>query len=122
MLKDDTCVLVIPEPLPPEYVPSWNERCNRFVVMDRSAKMPMSCWTGKGQYRRVGVVELTWQARRSGQEPKMLSSRARGVRRVVETWERVYKGSTIKCAHHRALVEAENLAEKLNAVEFYIQP
>jgi hypothetical protein len=51
-----------------------------YIVMDRSAHMPNSC---KGRYRRVGVVKT------DGTAPKMLSYRARGVVRVIKTWERL---------------------------------
>jgi len=108
---------VKPEPLPPAYEPAWNERGERFVVLDRTARMPANCY---GRYRRVGVVEVTPEVQRSGREPKMLSQRALDVRRVVKTWERLYWGSTERCAYQRALAEAEELAENLNKVALYV--
>ena len=87
---------------------------NRFIVMDRFAEMPGS-WKW-GRYRRVGVVELTATAQHEGRTPKILSNRSRDIVRVVDTWERQYEGTTPRCAYQRALVAANELADKLNAV------
>jgi len=89
----------------------------RFIVMDRSAAMPNSCW---GRYRRVGVVELTPDAQREGRTPKILSDHSRDVVRVVEIWERQFEGITPRCAYQRALVEAKALTEKLNDISAYV--
>lgn len=80
----------------------------RYLVMSAAAPMPRSCW---GRYRRVAVVEL-----RDGfaGAPKMISSRARGIARIVETWERLHVGTTERGAYQRALAEARTLAERLN--------
>lgn len=82
-----------------------------FVVLTASAKMPSSCW---GNYGRVAVLEVE-----RGTTPKMISPRARGVVRVVETWERLHSGKRAgrggRCAFSRALLEAEELAARLNA-------
>ena len=86
---------------------------DRFVVVDKSAHMPNSCW---GVYRRVGVVELTVEAQREGSFPAMLSKRATAVNRVVDTWENCNVGTTNRCAYRRAVVAANDLADKLNAV------
>ena len=69
----------------------------RYIVMTASARMPGSCW---GRYGRVAVVEL--EPGFSGR-PKMISERARGVRRVVQTWER----------RHMALAEQLNRTGEL---------
>jgi hypothetical protein len=79
-----------------------------FIVQTASAKMPSSCW---GQYRRVAVLEVAGTVKRVS----MISSRARGVKAIVETWEKLNVGSTERCAYRRALREAIELAEKLNA-------
>ena len=92
---------------------------DRFVVVDKSAKMPNSCW---GIYRRVGVVELTVAAQRQGDFPAMLSKRARAVHRVVDVWENCNVGTTSRCAYRRAVGEADELADKLNAVARYLLP
>jgi len=80
---------------------------SRFIVMDRAAQMPS---TVRSPYRRVAVVETTLP---EGQEPKMISARAKGVVRIVRTWERQYVGETERCAFQRALAEAYELAESL---------
>ena len=82
----------------------------KYIVISSSAQMPSSC---RGQYRRVGVVELE-----PGVEgpPTMLSARSRQVKRVVETWENLNVGKTERCAYQRALREAEAMADRLNGV------
>lgn len=79
-----------------------------YIVMTASAKMPASV---RGRYARVAVVEL--DPDHEGM-PAMISERARGVRRIVETWERCHVGRTARCAYQRALAEAETLAAELN--------
>lgn len=79
----------------------------RFIVMSASAKMPASCW---GQYGRIAVVELDG----SGVHPKMISERARGVKRIVTTWERLHVGNTRRCAFQRAYAAAQKMAAELN--------
>jgi len=85
----------------------------KFIIKTSAACMPGSCW---GQYRRVAVLEVE-----AGVESvAMISERARGVVRVVETWERrnvgpiAKRGERGRCAYSRALMEAEELAEQLN--------
>lgn len=83
----------------------------RFVVLTASAHMPS---TVKHPYRRVAVVELA----EPGVVPKMISSRARGVARIVQTWERCHVGSGgPRTAYGRALEEARRLADRLNAAQ-----
>lgn len=78
-----------------------------FVIRDSSAKMPNSCM---GRYRRVAVLEVE-----SGTIPRMISTRAPGVVRVVETWEKLNVGRTDRCAFARAMAEARELVARLNA-------
>lgn len=78
-----------------------------YIVMSASAKMPNSV---KSPYRRVAVVEVE-----PGARPKMISERAIGVIRIVRTWERLYVGRSEKCAYERALAEAGELCDRLNA-------
>ncbi len=79
------------------------------IIMTRRAKMPMSCMGG-GDYYRIAVVEIDRSQLRDGDvEPRMISQRARGVVRIVETWERMYRGSTERCAFAQAMLEAEAL-------------
>lgn len=83
----------------------------RFVVLTASAHMPNKV---KHPYRRVAVVELT----EPGVLPKMISPRARGVRRLVQVWERCHVGSgSANTAYGRALEEANWLAARLNAAQ-----
>ena len=84
----------------------------KHIVMTSTAKMPNSCW---GKYLRHAVVELE-----PGFEgtPAMISERARGVARIVETWERCHEGKNYpagRCEASRARAEAEAMAADLNA-------
>ena len=84
-----------------------------FVVMTASECMPSSCW---GKYGKVAVVEIEEDA-----DPKMISERARGVVRIVETWRRLNVGTTERCAFQKALAEANELCDKLNEVRYCIR-
>jgi len=75
--------------------------------MTTKAQMPGSV---KSPYGKVAVVELDG----SGIEPKMISERARGIKRIVQVWDRQFMGKTDKCAYAIAFKEAQELAEKLN--------
>ena len=59
-----------------------------YAVKVSAAKMPTSCW---GKYIRVGVLEVEDDTT----EISMISERARGVLRVVRTWERRHQ--TMPC-------------------------
>jgi len=84
----------------------------RAIVMSAAANMPNSCW---GVYRRVAVVLVDLSKLPEGAgRPRMISTHARGVVDVVETWERLNVGKTDRCAYARALAEAEALAAKIN--------
>lgn len=78
-----------------------------YIVKTSRANMPSRCY---GVYRRVAVLEV----KRGVLEVSMISERARGVVRVVRTWEKRNVGRTEKCAYRRALAEAEALAAELN--------
>ena len=67
------------------HTPPPEPTMDRFIVMTASARMPSSY---RGAYRRVAVVETSGVT-----EPKMISERARGCVRVVETWERCSVGT-----------------------------
>lgn len=85
----------------------------RFVVVSAAAAMPSSCW---GRYRRVAVVEVDPARLPDGAAtPRMISERARGVVRIVRTWERLNVGATDRCAFGRAMAEAETEADRLNS-------
>jgi hypothetical protein len=81
--------------------------------MDRSAHMPNKYWGH--QYRHVSVVEVEG----ASCEPTMLSERARGVKRIVATWERCHVGraNSGRCAFSRAMRVASGLADHLNFLE-----
>jgi hypothetical protein len=80
-----------------------------FIVQTATAKMPSRC---KGQYRRVAVIEV----KPGITEVAMISNHARGVVRVVETWERLH-AQGVRTAYAKALVEAATMAALLNAQE-----
>jgi uncharacterized protein YbaA (DUF1428 family) len=78
-----------------------------FIVQVRTAKMPTSV---KAPYRRVAVLEV-----QDGiDNVSMISSRARGVVRIVETWERCHARGK-NTAFTRALAAAQELAAQLNS-------
>jgi len=79
-----------------------------FKVMTATAQMPSSCW---GRYGKVAVVELETP----DSEPKMISERARGIKRIVALWDRCFWGKTERCEFNKALREAEKMAAELNA-------
>lgn len=79
-----------------------------FTVLTASARTGATFY---GQYRRVAVVELT----APDAQPRMISTRARGVKRIVRTWERLSVGKTARCAYRRALADAGNLAAALTS-------
>ena len=84
---------------------------DRYIVMTAAEKMPIKCW---GRYGKVAVVELEPGFDGS---PKMISERARGVKRVVAIWPRQHIGKTDRSAFYVALSEAGDLADELNAAE-----
>ena len=79
-----------------------------YIVKTATAKMPSSC---KGRYGRVAVLEIDDPS----VDPKMISERAKNVTRIVRTWERLFWGTSSRCAFSRALAEANRLAAELNA-------
>ena len=81
----------------------------RFIVMTAAACMPSSCW---GRYGRVGIVELSSEKR-----PKMISERARGIARIVGTFERQNMGTTERCAFAQSVAAANEWAYQLNKPE-----
>lgn len=79
-----------------------------YIVKESSAKMPSRCW---GRYVRVAVIEVAAGLH----DVSMISDRARGVVRIVETWEKCNVGRTERCAASRARTAARALAAELNA-------
>lgn len=84
------------------------ENLPRYIVQTASACMPSSCW---GRYGRVALLLVDPGVK----SVKMISEHARGVRKVVQTWERLNIGITDRCAFNRAIDEAEDMAWRLNA-------
>ena len=72
--------------------------------------MPASMKFGKGKYRHVAVIEVEDGV----SHVRMISARARGVRRVVRVWERLYAGGSDRCAFAQAYAAAQQCADELN--------
>jgi hypothetical protein len=83
-----------------------------YIVQTASAKMPTSV---KAPYRRVAVI----QVEPGYTEVSMISPRARGVVRIIDTWERLHAGRNggTGTAYARALRQARDLAHSLNSIE-----
>ena len=77
-----------------------NQHCD-YIIQTASAHMPGSC---KGHYKRIGLLCVD----KGVKCVSMISPRAKGVRHVVETWERLNVGHTDRCAYQRALKEARD--------------
>ena len=77
-----------------------------YIVKVSAAKMPNNCW---GRYVRVAVLEVDPGVT----EVTMISERARGVRAVVNVWERCNVGTTDRCASERAITAAYELIDEL---------
>lgn len=88
-----------------------------WIVMTSAAKMPTSCW---GQYRNVALVHIDQHYTATGKIPAIISERARGVVRLSTMASAVIRlghhnvGSTERCAYRRAIVLAEQRAQRLN--------
>ncbi len=80
-----------------------------YIVQTARAKMPTTCMGGS-RYHRVAVLEVDSELDRVS----MISARALGCHRVVETWERLYSGTTERCAFQVAIAEASEMAQQLN--------
>lgn len=80
----------------------------KYIVMSAQERMPTTCW---GNYSKVAVVELEPG---TNSTPKMISERAKGIKRIVQIWRRLYVGKTDRCAFSRARAEAEVWANELN--------
>ena len=80
---------------------------SHYIIQTACAKMPRSV---KSHYRRVAVLEVE-----DGVGfVSMISERARGCIRIVETWERLHAVGK-NTAYARGCAEARDLAEELNA-------
>ena len=79
---------------------------SRFAIMVSIAK------SAKGRYRRIAVVETDLP---EPELPKMISTRAKGMVRIVDTWEHLSVGTTPRSAYQRAYAEAEKLLAELQS-------
>jgi hypothetical protein len=88
-------------------------RNTEAIVMSASCTPAANCW---GRYKRVAVVIVDRDVLRElGREvPQMISKHAKGVVRIVKLWENQNVGTTVNCAYQRALIEASDLADKIN--------
>ena len=85
---------------------------NRFVVKASSAHQPSSRkW--KHPRMRVAVLEVEDGA----PPPKMISTHAHGVVRVVRTWEDLYAGTSGRDQYSLALKAATEMAAKLEGAK-----
>ena len=77
-----------------------------FIVKTSSAKMPRSV---KSQYRKVALIELE----EGFTDCAMISTRARGVKRIVREWGPCHVGKTKKSAYQIALGEAQLMCDMM---------
>lgn len=82
-----------------------------YIVQSATAHMPAAA--RRYPYKRVAVLEVT----PGTDSVSMISTHARGVIRIVRTWERRSVGKTERCAYRRALADARALADELNRAE-----
>jgi len=82
---------------------------SRYIIQDAAAHMPGSVRMKHGTYKRLAVLEVE----RGFDHVAMISARARGVVRVVATWEKLNCGLTERCAYGRALQSARALVADL---------
>lgn len=80
---------------------------SHYIVKTASVSMPAKV---RSPYRRVAVLEVEDGVA----SVSMISSRARGVVRVVHTWERLNVGRNVRSAFAVALRHARNMAEDMN--------
>lgn len=80
---------------------------SEYMILTSKACMPNSCW---GRYRNVAVLEVD-----PGAQPKMISERARGVRRIVWFQGKLHAGSeSPRTAYGKALAYAQELVDSLS--------
>jgi len=87
-----------------------------FIVMVRTATGPRSR-NGGDRYAAVVELDPDWIVEHPGQEPKMISNRAKGVCRVVSHTGPLHVGKTEKSAFPRGLREMQTLRDHLNRLE-----
>lgn len=96
--------------------------------MDRHTNRSRSGWSRS--YRRLAVVEIDdayfavqrmkaalLSGAKGPHEPAQIRRGAKGLVRIIETWEHLNVGLTARSAYRRAMVEARALRDRLNAEE-----
>jgi hypothetical protein len=86
-----------------------------WIVMTSAAHVGAGKRTW-GTYRNVALVMLTPDYAASGMVPKMISTRAVGVEKILHLGHHSV-GTTYRCAYQKAIVRAEEIAAELNAEE-----
>lgn len=86
---------------------------NKVIVMESSAKMPISCY-GARNYLKIAVVETD-----GVHVPKQIHPRHKSVIKIVRVWDRVYQGKSAACAAASARRDAVALASYLNGKRGY---
>lgn len=81
-----------------------------WIVLTSSASMPVSV---RSPYRNVALVKLTPEYAASGELPKMLSARARGVA-AIEHLGHHFVGKTERAAYQSTLAWAKAKAAERN--------
>ena len=81
-----------------------------WIVMTSAAHMPASC---RGPYRNVALVQLDQEFTSHDRRPKMISTRARGVLRLVHMGHH-FHGTSTRCAAFKAIALAMARAYELN--------
>lgn len=87
-----------------------------YIVMERSAPVSGRA-RDYGPYKYLAVVELDpqWVSENPNCEPRMISTRARGVKRIVCESSSVWAGGkTERSQYHQIKAEFNALADRLN--------
>lgn len=79
-----------------------------YVVKTASACMPASCW---GKYGRVAIVEIE----AGSGAPSRIDEREKNVVAITRLYDRLFWGTSDRCAYRRALALAGKMCEGLNA-------
>ena len=78
----------------------------KLIIKISQEKMPSSCW---GKYGRVAVMEMEVDA----PFPAMISSRTRGCVKIHRVWNKLFWGTSERCAFRRAVEAARQLIKTL---------
>jgi len=84
----------------------------KYIVLTSSAAMPASV---KSPYRHVAVLLIETDELPPDGRVRMISTHARGVKKIVAKWERCNVGKTERCCYRVCLAKARKMAEELNA-------